>query len=45
MSVVSIGVADDGTVKARLIRAADALIAEHGINAVQMEAVANRAGG
>ncbi len=44
MSVVSIGVADDGTVKARLIRAADALIAEHGINAVQMEAVANRAG-
>lgn len=44
MSVVSIGVADDGTVKARLIRAADALIAEHGINAVQMESVANRAG-
>lgn len=44
MSVVSIGGGDDGTVKSRLIRAADALIAEHGINAVQMEAVAKRAG-
>jgi AcrR family transcriptional regulator len=44
MSVVSIGGGDDGTVKARLIRAADGVIAEGGINAVQMEAVAKRAG-
>ncbi|WP_375486779.1 TetR/AcrR family transcriptional regulator [uncultured Mycobacterium sp.] len=44
MSVVSISGGDDGTVKSRLIRAADALIAEHGINAVQMDAVAKRAG-
>ncbi|BBZ14871.1 TetR/AcrR family transcriptional regulator [Mycobacterium branderi] len=44
MNVVSIGSADDGTVRSRLIRAADALIAAHGIDAVQMEAVAKRAG-
>jgi AcrR family transcriptional regulator len=36
--------ADDGTVKSRLIRAADELITESGIDAVQMEAVAKRAG-
>lgn len=35
---------DDGTVRDRLIRAADAEIAERGINAVQMEVVATRAG-
>jgi AcrR family transcriptional regulator len=35
---------DDGTVKDRLIRAADAEIAARGINAVQMEAVAKSAG-
>jgi AcrR family transcriptional regulator len=43
MSVVSV-VSDDGTVKARLIRAADVEIAERGINGLQMEAVAKRAG-
>ncbi|MGV0793236.1 TetR/AcrR family transcriptional regulator [Mycolicibacterium sp. XJ1819] len=37
-------VADDGTVRDRLIRAADAEIAERGTSAVQMEAVALRAG-
>ncbi|MCV7370952.1 TetR family transcriptional regulator [Mycolicibacterium duvalii] len=36
--------ADDGTVKDRLIRAADAEIAARGINAVQMEVVAKMAG-
>jgi AcrR family transcriptional regulator len=35
---------DDGTVKARLVRAADAEIAEYGVDALQMEAVAKRAG-
>lgn len=35
---------DDGTVKDRLIRAADAEIAARGINAVQMETVARNAG-
>lgn len=35
---------DDGTVKDRLIRAADAEIAARGINAVQMEVVAKSAG-
>ncbi len=36
--------ADDDSVKARLIRAADAEIAAYGIDALQMEAVAKRAG-
>lgn len=44
MSVVSIAGGDDGSARARLIRAADAMIAERGINAVQMEAVAKQAG-
>jgi AcrR family transcriptional regulator len=44
VSVVSIAAADDGTVRSRLIRAGDELIAERGIDAVQMEAVAKRAG-
>ena len=35
---------EDGTVKDRLIRAADTEIAARGINAVQMEAVAKIAG-
>jgi AcrR family transcriptional regulator len=35
---------DDETVRGRLIRAADAEIAERGITAVQMEAIAKRAG-
>ncbi|RAV03892.1 TetR/AcrR family transcriptional regulator [Mycolicibacter senuensis] len=35
---------EDGTVRGRLILAADAEIAEHGITAVQMEAIARRAG-
>lgn len=35
---------DDGTVKARLIRAADAEIAAYGTEALQMDAVAKRAG-
>jgi AcrR family transcriptional regulator len=35
---------DDDSVKARLIRAADAEIAEYGVDALQMEAVAKRAG-
>ena len=35
---------NDGTVKDRLIRAADAEIAVRGINAVQMEVVAKIAG-
>lgn len=44
MNVISMAHADDGTVKSRLIRAADELITEGGIDAVQMEAVAKRAG-
>jgi AcrR family transcriptional regulator len=35
---------DDDSVKARLIRAADVEIAEYGVDALQMEAVAKRAG-
>lgn len=35
---------DDGTVKARLVRAADAEITAYGIDALQMDAVAKRAG-
>ncbi|NDJ87927.1 TetR/AcrR family transcriptional regulator [Mycolicibacter kumamotonensis] len=35
---------EDGTVRGRLILAADAEVAEHGIAAVQMEAIARRAG-
>ena len=35
---------DDGTVKARLVRAADAEIAAYGVDALQMEVVAKRAG-
>lgn len=35
---------DDGTVKARLVRAADAEITAYGVDALQMEAVAKRAG-
>jgi AcrR family transcriptional regulator len=35
---------EDGTVKARLARAADAEIAAHGVDGLQMEAVAKRAG-
>ena len=35
---------DDGTVKARLVRAADAEITECGVDALQMDAVAKRAG-
>ncbi len=35
---------DDGTVRDRLIRAADEEIAERGIESIQMEVVANRAG-
>jgi AcrR family transcriptional regulator len=35
---------DKGTVRSRLIRAADAEIADHGINDVRMEAIARRAG-
>jgi AcrR family transcriptional regulator len=35
---------DDDSVKARLIRAADVEVAEYGVNALQMEAVAKRAG-
>jgi AcrR family transcriptional regulator len=44
MTTVSRIEADDSSVKARLIRAADAEIAEFGPDAVQMEAVAKRAG-
>jgi AcrR family transcriptional regulator len=44
MTTISIVGTDDGTVKARLVRAADAEIAAHGIEALQMEAVARRAG-
>jgi AcrR family transcriptional regulator len=44
MTAVPIGYAGDGTVRDRLIRAADAEIAERGIESIQMEAVAIRAG-
>lgn len=44
MTVVSIIGTDDSTVKGRLIRAADAEITAVGTNAVQMEAIAKRAG-
>lgn len=44
MTAVDISSADDGSVKDRLIRAADAEIAARGINAVQMEVVAKNAG-
>jgi AcrR family transcriptional regulator len=44
MTTVDIVGIDDGTVKARLIRAAEAEIAAHGTDALQMEAVAKRAG-
>jgi AcrR family transcriptional regulator len=44
MTVASVVGRDDSTVKGRLICAADAEIAEHGTEAVQMEAIAKRAG-
>jgi AcrR family transcriptional regulator len=44
MTTISILETDDSSVKARLIRAADAEIAESGPDALQMEAVAKRAG-
>jgi len=44
VTAVDISSADDGSVKDRLIRAADAEIAARGINAVQMEVVAKNAG-
>ncbi len=44
MSSVHEAPVDDGTVRDRLIKAADAEIALHGIGAVRMEAVAKRAG-
>jgi AcrR family transcriptional regulator len=44
MTAISFLETDDSTVKARLIRAADAEIAEYGTEALQMEAVAKRAG-
>jgi AcrR family transcriptional regulator len=44
VTVISMAHSDDGTVKSRLIRAADELVTEGGIDAVQMEAVAKRAG-
>lgn len=44
MTVLKIAHNDDGTVRDRLIRAADAEITERGIESVQMEAVAIRAG-
>jgi AcrR family transcriptional regulator len=44
LTAVDITPRDDGTVKDRLIRAADAEIAAHGIASVQMEAVAKSAG-
>ena len=44
MTAVDATPGDDGTVKDRLIRAADAEIAARGINAVQMEVVAKSAG-
>jgi AcrR family transcriptional regulator len=44
VTAVDVTTGDDGTVKDRLIRAADAEIASRGINAVQMEVVAKIAG-
>jgi len=44
MTAVPINRPDDGTVRDRLIRAADAEISEHGIESIQMESVALRAG-
>jgi len=44
MTTIGIVGTDDGTVKARLVRAADAEIAAYGMEALQMEAVAKRAG-
>jgi AcrR family transcriptional regulator len=44
MTAADVTPRDDGTVKDRLIRAADAEIAAHGITAVQMEMVAKAAG-
>ena len=44
MTAVPVSPIDDGTVRDRLIRAADAEIAERGIESIQMEAVATRAG-
>jgi len=44
VNAVDMNTRDDGTVKERLIRAADAEIAARGINAVQMEVVAKMAG-
>jgi AcrR family transcriptional regulator len=44
MTAVPISSAGDGTVRDRLIRAADAEVAERGIESIQMEAVAIRAG-
>jgi AcrR family transcriptional regulator len=44
MTAVPVSPIDDGTVRDRLIRAADAEIAERGIESVRMEAVAVKAG-
>jgi AcrR family transcriptional regulator len=44
VTAVDIPLSDDGTVKDRLIRAADAEITARGVNAVQMEVVAKIAG-
>ena len=44
MTAVPINPLDDGTVRDRLIRAADAEISERGIESIQMESVALRAG-
>jgi AcrR family transcriptional regulator len=44
VTAVDINSRDDGTVKDRLIRAADEEIAARGLNAVQMEVVAKGAG-
>jgi AcrR family transcriptional regulator len=44
VTAVDATTSDDGTVKDRLIRAADAEIAARGVNAVQMEVVAKNAG-
>ena len=44
VTAVPISPIDDGTVRDRLVRAADAEIAERGIESIQMEAVAIRAG-
>jgi AcrR family transcriptional regulator len=44
MTAVAIRATDDGTVRDRLIRAADAEISDRGIQSIQMESVAVRAG-